>query len=81
MCAFREEFLKIGEFLVVFAPTPRGQGPLNSNFLFPFTHRCYKPNLVENGSKEEAKNVQNCDCDRHLPGQVEHFVKPSSANS
>jgi hypothetical protein len=32
-----------------FPKTPGGQGPWNSKFLFPFTYKCYKPNLVEIG--------------------------------
>jgi hypothetical protein len=43
-------FLKIGQFWVVFALATKpqgGQGPWNSQFSFPFTHRCCKPNLVE----------------------------------
>jgi hypothetical protein len=53
-------FLKIGQFWVVFAPPPgpRGQGPWNSQFLFPFTHRCYKPNLVEIGSVVPEKKLK-----------------------
>ena len=37
---------------------PGGQGPWNSQFLFPFTHRCYKPNLVEIGSVVPEKKLK-----------------------
>jgi hypothetical protein len=44
-----------------FCPTPkapRGQGSWNSQFLFPFTHRCYKPNLVQIGSAVPEKKLK-----------------------
>jgi hypothetical protein len=37
---------------------PGGQGPWNSQFLFPFTHRCYKPNLVEIRSAVPEKKLK-----------------------
>jgi hypothetical protein len=44
-----------------FCPAPKapgGQGSWNSQFLFPFTHRCYKPNLVESGSAVPEKKLK-----------------------
>jgi hypothetical protein len=44
-----------------FCPTPKApgeQGPWNSQFLFPFTHRYYKPNLVQIGSAVPEKELK-----------------------
>jgi hypothetical protein len=44
-----------------FCPAPKAPGELgswNSQFLFPFTHRCYKPNLVEIGSAVPEKKLK-----------------------
>jgi hypothetical protein len=44
-----------------FCPAPKapgGQRPWNSQPLFPFTHRCYKPNLVEIGSAVLEKKLK-----------------------
>lgn len=45
-----ERFLKIALILVVFAPPLRTRGlggTMEFIFLFPFSHRCYRPKMVE----------------------------------
>ena len=48
-----------------FGPAPQAQGglgPQNSQFMFPFTHSCYIPNLVEIGSALSEKKTKMFKC-------------------
>jgi hypothetical protein len=61
ICAVIEKIFENWSILGSFCPAPNApgkQGQCNSQFLFPFTHRCYKPNLVEIGSAVPEKKLK-----------------------
>jgi hypothetical protein len=82
-CLAVQKIFENWSILSIFCPAckaPGAQGPWNSQFLFPFTHRCYKPNLVEIGSTvpEEAKNVQKCTNDVRRRTKTDRNRSPES---